>query len=63
MSFQDILNKRKDMMRKCNFRNKLEDIDNIRNILCTNRKNNMLNTFQNMIDIVEYILRRYEYGP
>lgn len=62
-SYQDTIRNMKDMTRKCNFKNNYEDIDNIKNILCTNRKSTMVTVFGNMIDIVEHILKRYVYGP
>lgn len=62
-SFQDNKNKVKDMTQKCNFRNKMEDINNISNILCTNRRSTMNIEFLDFIDIVTHILQRPYKGP
>jgi hypothetical protein len=62
-SFQDNKNGIKDMSRKCNFRNNMEDLDNIPNILCTNKGSTMNIQFVDFIDLITHILQRPYKGP
>lgn len=59
LSIQNIEAGRKDMYHKCNFRDRLEDINDIANILCTNRRHdNMKSVFEGLLPIVIHILRK-----
>lgn len=57
-SKQDLVKNVKDMTSKCNFRNRLEDLNDIAHILCTNMKDNMNNVLSTLLPHVEHILKK-----
>jgi hypothetical protein len=63
-SKQDYVNNKKDMSKKCNFRDKLEDLNNIENILCTNKTTeNLKDTYEHLTDTVKFIMRQPFFPP
>jgi len=59
-SYQNISKGEKEIIMKCNFRNRNEDINNIESIYCTNKSvpTTMQQTFNSYLSIVKHILRR-----
>lgn len=61
-SFQNFEQNKKDMSEKCNFRNRFEDINDIGNIMCSNRSSTnpvqMKDMMKSYFSIVEHILRK-----
>lgn len=63
-SYQDILEKKKDMIQKCNFVNQSESYTNLASARCTNRNSTIGQTFTpENLKIVEHIFSRPYVGP